>query len=505
MPAPEVATSLGAVRGIAADGTEAFLGIPFAAPPVGPLRFEPPQPAQPWRHVRDALAHGPAPIQPRDELSLQLGLLAEHPQSEDCLTLNVWRPTLPAREPRAVMVWLHGGAFSTGSAAGPAYQGAALARRGDVLVVSLNYRVGALGFLQLGAGRTNLGLLDQLAALRFVEREIAAFGGDPARVTVFGESAGAGSIVALLAMPAARGLFARAIVQSAAPEGQLGAVEAAARAKQLGERLGGEIADLAWLRSLPAARIVTAQSQCAETGPRRIGMFFAPVIDVASLPEWPLRAIAAGSARDVAILVATTADEMRLFQLVPGFGAMPEAALVPFVAAKLSGTSDARRAAAERIALAYEGASALDRFFALETDASLFVPSARLAEAQSRVRRDTWMARFAWRSPVRGGALGACHALDVPFALGTLDSTPALREFSGSGAAAKRVAHAVMDAWSAFARSGDPSCAGTGAWPRYDAERRATLALGDPCGVVFAPDEAKRRLWEEALDSGSSR
>jgi para-nitrobenzyl esterase len=499
MSGPRVATSLGTLRGTARGGVEAFLGIPFAAPPVGALRFEPPQPPASWAGARDAFAHGPAPLQPRDGLSAEIGLLADHAQSEDCLTLNVWRPASPSSEARAVMVWLHGGAFATGTAAGPAYQGEALARRGDVLVVTLNYRVGALGFLHLGAGRTNLGLLDQLAALHFVQREIAAFGGDPARVTVFGESAGAGSIVALLAMPAARGLFARAIVQSAAPAGQLSAEEGAERAKQLGERLGGDASDLAWLRSLPAERIVAAQAQCVENGPRRIGMFFAPVVDGVALPDWPLRAIAAGSARDVALVIGTTADEMRLFQLVPGFAEMPEAALVPAVAAKLAGGREERLAAAQRIVAAYPGASALDRFFALETDASLFVPSARLAAAHARAQRDTWMYRFVWSSPLRGGALGACHALDVPFALGTHGATPALRAFAGGDEAAARVAAATMDAWSAFARSGDPSCASAGAWPRYDAARRATLALGDPCRVVDAPDEARRRLWEAAL------
>jgi para-nitrobenzyl esterase len=519
MGAPSVTTSLGSVRGLARGRVDAFLGIPYAAAPVGALRFERPQPALVWRGVRDAIAHGAAPLQAADGLSLELGLLAEHPQSEDCLTLNVWRPTAPAREPRAVMVWLHGGAFASGTAAGPAYQGAALAERGDVLVVSLNYRVGALGFLLLGAGRTNLGLLDQIAALRFVQREIAAFGGDPARVSVFGESAGAGSIVALLAMPAARGLFARAIVQSAAPAGQLGAQEAAARAQQLGEKLGGDGRDLAWLRSLPAERILDAQRRCTETGPRRIGMFFAPVVDGATLPEWPMRAIAAGAARDVALVIGTTADEMRLFQLAPGFGAMPEAALAPFVASKLPrpGTAgsdrstrergeDPRLAKAQRILGAYPGVSALDRFFALETDASLFVPSARLAEAQARVQRDTWMYRFDWASPLRGGALGACHALDVSFALGTHGDSPALREFSGTGAAATRVAHAVMDAWATFARTGDPAHASVGgAWPRYDATRRATLALGDPCHVVHAPNEATRQLWAESLYAEDSR
>jgi para-nitrobenzyl esterase len=492
MSAARVTTSLGSVRGVALDGVEAFLGIPYAAPPTGALRFEPPQPAAPWRGEREALAHGPAPLQVRDGLSFQLGLLSEHPQSEDCLTLNLWRPLAPAREPRAVMVWLHGGAFASGSAAGPAYQGAALARRGDVIVVTLNYRVGALGFLHLGGARSNLGLQDQIAALRYVQREIGAFGGDPARVTLFGESAGAGSIVALLAMPAAKGLFARAIVQSAAPEGQLSAEEGASRARQLGEKLGGDIADLAWLRSLPSDQILAAQSQCVEPGPRRIGMYFAPVVDGGTLPRWPSQA----RAEPVDLIVGTTADEMRLFQLTPGFGALPEAVLVALVRAGIwhaYGNLEQKTALAREIVAAYSG-SDLDRFLALETDRSLFVPSCEYAWAHAQ-RAPTYFYRFAWNSPLRGGALGACHALDVPFALGTLGDTAPLRAFCGSGEPATRVAHAMMDAWSAFARTGDPSHAGIGEWPRYG-DRRATLEIDDPCRVVSAPNEERRALWQ---------
>jgi para-nitrobenzyl esterase len=200
------------------------------------------------------------------------------------------------------------------------------------------------------------------------------------------------------------------------------------------------------------------------------------------------------------LIVSTTADEMRLFQLVPGFGALPEQALVPFVAGKLAGAKPERVAAAQEIVAAYPGGSATDRFFALETDASLFVPSAQLAAAQAQIRPDSWMCRFTWRSPLRGGALGACHALDVPFALGTHADSPALAAFAGDGAAAARVAHAAMDAWAAFARAGDPAHASLGcAWPRYDEARRATLELGDPCRVVHAPDESRRRLWAAAL------
>jgi para-nitrobenzyl esterase len=493
---PIVETPLGRVRGREQDGVQRFLGIPYAAAPLGALRFAPPTPHPGWGKARDATAFGDAPLQPVDGLSQTLGLLGEHAQSEDCLTLNVFTPAAAARTPRPVLVWLHGGAFQTGTAAGPAYDGAALAARGDVVVVTLNYRVGALGFLHTGApGGSNLGLQDQIAALRFVHEAISAFGGDPGCVTVFGESAGAGSIVCLLAMPSARALFRRAIVQSAAPEGQLSAAEASERARLFCEKLGVGSGDLAALRAVSAEQILAAQAACAEPGPRRIGMFFAPVIDGEMLPEAPLAAIARGAARELELIIGTTADEMLLFTLVPGFGEIPEAVLPQLVATRLPGPTETALARAEALLALYPGRG-IERFFALETDASLFVPSTRLAEAQSRHQPRTFMYRFTWRSPLHGGKLGACHALDVPFALGTF-SLPKLRDFAGTGPDAERVAHAMMDAWVAFARRGDPSHAGIPDWPPYTTPRRATLELGVPCQVVEAPGEERRRAFTQ--------
>ena len=488
---PIVKSSCGQVRGGLSDGVAVFKGVRFAAPPYGVNRFRPPQPVEPWEGVRDALEFGPKSFQVAYPAGVQEAMAELVGQGEDCLTLNIWTPDVQGGR-RPVMVWIPGGMFEAGS--GASYDGSRFARDG-VVCVTINYRVGADGFLYLGDGVANVGLLDQVAALEWVRDDIAAFGGDPARVTVFGESAGAGSIVSLLAMPSARGLFRRAIVQSAAPEGQLSASEAAERTQILVEKLGGARTDLAWLRSLPAEQILAAQAACAEPGPRRIGMFFAPVVDGDVLPQPPLAAIARGAARDVELIIGTTADEMLLFTLVPGFGDIPDAVLPQLVATRLPGPPETALARAEALLRHYQGTGA-ERFFAVETDASLFAPSTRVAEAQSRHQPRTFMYRFTWRSPLHGGRLGACHALDVPFALGTF-ALPKLRDFAGAGPEAERVAHAVMDAWVAFARSGDPSHAGIPAWPPYAPPRRATLELGAACRVVDAPGEARRRAFTE--------
>jgi para-nitrobenzyl esterase len=492
----EIQISLGTLGAVRRGDVVRALGIPFAAPPVGPRRFSPPAPAEPWIGTRAADAFGPAPMQAIDPLSQTLGLLGDHELSEDCLTLNLWAPAETPEAGAPVMVWLHGGAFASGTAAGPVYDGEALCRRGGVVVVTLNYRVGALGFLYGGSNagwEANLGLRDQIAALHFIRREVRAFGGDPEKLTLFGESAGAGSLVALLAMPEARGLFRRAIVQSAAPVGQLEAPEAAERAGVFAKELGGSEPDLEWLRSLPADALVAAQAGCAEPGPRRIGMFFAPVIEGQSLPQAPLAAIAAGAARDVELVIGTTAQEMQLYHLMEIFPEIPEALLPAFVATRIAGPDETRMQRAEALVALYaQGArDAKDHFFALETDASLFVPSTRLAERQAGHQPRTFMYRF---------RLGACHALDVPFVLGNLE-LPKVRDFAGCGADARRLSEALMDAWVAFARCGDPSHPGIGSWPPYAPPRRDTLEFGPEIRCLPAPNEERRAAWDAALEN----
>jgi para-nitrobenzyl esterase len=481
-----------------------FRGIPYAAPPLGPLRFAPPQPAAPWSGVLDATRFGPAAPQRPDALLRRLGLCADGPQAEDCLTLNVWTPGLAGRRP--VLVWIPGGAFASGTSGVPLYDGARLAREGDAVVVTLNYRVGALGFLYLGPGRANFGLLDQLEALRFVARHAEAFGGDPGCITVFGESAGAGSLCALLAMPAARGLFRRAIVQSAAPAGVLRPEEAAERSARLLGKLGLSAGDLEALRRLPVAALLDAQERTSSEGPFAKGMLFMPVVDGETLPRAPLEAAAAGAARDVELLVGTTREEMRLYVLT-GLGERVGDALLPrILAAQLAGEAADPAAAAERLVAGYRRlfaergliAAPADLFYALQTDLALRWPSHLLAARHAAHQPRTYAYLFTWPSPAEGGALRACHALDLPFTFGTL-AAPGMSELAGAGPEAERLSADLRAAWLAFAARGDPSHAGLGAWPPFEAPRFATMELGARCGVLEAPFAAESALWEAAL------
>jgi para-nitrobenzyl esterase len=505
--APVLETDAGAVRGAREGALAVLRGVPFAAPPRGALRFRPPVQPEAWAGVRDATRFGPAAPQLAEPLSQRLGLAPRAPVGEDCLNLNVFTPALDGAR-RPVLVWIHGGAFSTGSGSAAAYDGARLAARGDAVVVTLDYRVGALGFLHAAAlpgfapDCADLGLQDQLAALRWVRAHADRIGGDPARVTVIGESAGAGSICALLAMPAARGLFAGAIALSPAAEGMLDAADAARRAERFLELAGLAPGEAALLAELPLEALLEAQRRFAAAGPWKLDMPFAPVLDGRTLPCLPVEAAAVGAARDVPLVIGTTADEMRLFSLSFDPAAIGEPILRAQLARVLRGAAPDGTPDAERVA---EGLRALraarrepaapgDVLLAAQAELRLRFPAIRLAEAHARHGR-AYMHLFTWRSPLEGGRLGACHALDIPFALGTLDA-PGMRDFAGAGPDAERLAGRCMDAWLAFARSGDPSHPGIGPWPCYDTGRRATMELGARCGVLDAPLEAERRLLE---------
>jgi len=505
-----VETTCGRLEGTYEAGVHIFRGIPFAAPPVGDRRFRPPQPPEPWRGVRSAAKFGDAAPQPEDFLGSLLGLDSS-PTNESCLYLNVWTPR-PDGARRPVMVWIHGGAFVMGTGAREINDGTALALRGDVVVVSLNYRLGSFGFLHVSttdpqtlSTTGNEGILDQVAALEWVQREIGAFGGDPRNVTIFGESAGSISVAVLLSLSRARGLFHRAILQS----GSANLVASRKRAQKVTETLRQHLdrapVSAAQWRGLTADELFAAQLRMMATPSMEFaGLPFLPVIDGEVLPRDPFELIGEGCAADVPVLIGTTSDEMKLFALLdPKAATLDEDAVVHrcernIPGADAQGSSHGRRAVTlYKEARAARGASITpaDLWWAIEADRFMRYPSMRLAELHAAHQVRTYAYLFTWPSPFMGGALGACHALDVPFVFGSCVH-PKIAAFTGAGVDSMRLTHQMQDAWIHFARSGDPNHPGLPPWRPYDRERRATMILGQECHGVDGPLEHERRFWE---------
>ena len=491
-------TRSGPVEGRVSEGVLLFGGIPYAAPPVGPLRFAPPRPHAPWTEVRPARRFGDAALQPPGS-----GLTSSPPRrmSEDCLTLNVTTPALDDGA-RPVLFWIHGGAFRTGQGAIPWYNGASFAKRGDIVTVSINYRLGAFGFSDLSelegeelADSGALGILDQLAALGWVRDNIAAFGGDPSRVTVAGESAGAMSVGTLLGAEAARGLFRGAIAQSGATAHVLPARASRAVARALLDELG--VRDLGGLRALPGNKILDAQ-QAVEERLRDRGriddpdlrraagaMPFQPALGGPTLPKHPLEHVQAGGAAPVALLIGTNAhettlwnpgdvDDARLDELARDFGLDAPGALAAYRAE-------------------HPGASAWELMIALTTDQMFRIPALRLAEAHTAAGGATWMYRFSWESRAFSGRLRSTHALEIPFAFNNLERM-GVDIFLGEGPVPSELAERMHDCWIAFVRDGSPSTPAT-PWDRFDTARRRTLELGDEIGLRDDPLGQTRAVW----------
>jgi para-nitrobenzyl esterase len=480
-----VETRCGTVEGIEKDGVLQFRGIPFAAPPVGDLRWRPPQPAEPWTGVRRADEFGP--IAPQGENRIAFFATAEQPEisEEGCLTLNVFTPALDG-EPRPVMVWIHGGGFTGGSGRNAWYNGSSFAA-GGVVVVTINYRLGALGFLHLGddlPGSGNCGLLDQVAALEWVRDNIAGFGGDPGNVTVFGESAGGMSIGSLLGTPAASGLFHQAVPQS----GAASTVNTLEHAAEVAELTIAKAGGLDALRAAPWERVVEIQGEVAIERQRGVGALpYMPVVDGTVLPRPPLESVRAGTAAPVRLLTGTTREEMALFHYMgPGPHDLDETTVLRRLDRMHAGAGrslyDAYRSELG------ESARPVDVWVAVETDRVFRVPAIRLASAQARHTPDVWMYLFTWASPALDGALRSCHALEIPFVWNTL--TSGSDGFTGTGPEADALAGEMHGVWTAFATSGSPG------WDRYEEERRATRVFGPGAGTVHDPQGALRRLWD---------
>ena len=515
---PEVRTTAGAVRGRPEDGLTVFRGIPFAAPPVGEARFQAPRPAKAWDGTRDAYAFGPPP--PQDAGGLGEGVGPKVPLGDDWLTVNVWTPDPDPAAHRPVMVWIYGGAYKLGHTGSPGYDAHRIARDGDVVVVTLNYRVGIEGFTLIEGAPANRGLLDQVAALEWVRDNITAFGGDPGQVTVFGESAGAGSVASLLAMPAASGLFRRAIAQSVP-----GTYFSEALARDIATAIAAEAGlrpTAADLSAIDPRRLTSAGAAVAEKMLQYVDKWgqaaptvtpFSPVVDGEVLPVTPWAALKAGAARDVELVVGHNRDEFRLFlamgrQLGKITEEQARGALRMFApgapeAGGAGGAGGDSGAAGESGAAGAAGGSGEDRYRAAFPDASpgelfervqtdwLFgMPSLHLAEAQLAGGGRAHVYELTWPAPAMSGAMGACHGLDIPLLFGTFGADLGLLLFAGEVTPeAEALSARFRQSWTAFARTGDPG------WPAYDTEARLVQVLDAQPQVRAYPEES-RRLWE---------
>jgi para-nitrobenzyl esterase len=493
-----VATTAGKIQGTHAMGVYTFRGVPYGATTAGASRFQPPKKPKPWSDIRQATALGPrAPqllsafhgfVPPEVEVMDRNEMM-----SEDCLVLNVWTPTLDHGRKLPVMVWLHGGGYTSGSGGFICYDGIQLARKHDAVVVTVNHRLTALGYLYLAgfgserfAASSNVGNLDIVAALEWVRDNIAAFGGNPGNVTLFGQSGGGGKVSSLMAMPAAHGLFERAIVQSGAAVKGISHDAASQNAERFLARLNLKPSQLDSLQEVPLEQLLKATDP--SSGPP---INFGPVVDGHTLPTDPFDPVAPALSASAPLLIGTVETEVTFFPGQP-LDPIDDATLHTRVQQLLKSSSAAD---VDRVIAAYRagrpGAPNTDLFLIMASDgfrAGVLLEAERKA-AQGKA--SVYQYYFTWRSPVRDGKLRSFHTLEIPF---VFDNVDAARSMTGSGKDRYELAARMSSAWVAFARTGDPNHPGLPKWSPYDNTRRATMIFNDQCKLVDDPHGSEQRL-----------
>lgn len=499
-----VKTKSGNVKGYIKRGVVNYKGIPYASSPIGELRFRPPVPCEKWNNVLDASKFGPTSPQPSTIIGALFG--APREQSEaDCLTLNIWVPASDQGK-RPVMVWIHGGGFFMGS--GADFDCAHLSLRGNVVLVSINYRLGPLGFLYIPGVTANVGLLDQIEALKWVKDNIEAFGGDPDNVTIFGESAGGTSVLTLMVMPAAKGIFHRVIAQSGVCH-PLSYRTLATKEfyERLMVKLGLKAGDIDGLRKIPVKKLIKADPthEAIESGSflSSDNPILGPVIDENTLPEHPISAIHNGRARDVELLIGTNQNEAKLWHaLNPNLSKINDNIMHRRIYTCMNFLGQDGNKAEQMIKTyidAREGiysTSPLDIMDAFITDYIFRIPLIYLAEAQCRHQPHTYMYLFSWKSPVLDGKLGASHLLELPFVFGLLSDSE-IGVFPRENDETQAISHKMMDSWSTFARTGNPNHNGIPEWDPYEPKKRATMLIAKEFKVVDAPFDEERAAWDQ--------
>lgn len=490
-------TEAGDVAGYAQGDLFIFKGIPYAKAE----RFMPPQASDKWEGVRSSRAYGPTCPQgvrggwQSDEHAFAFDWDDGYP-GEDCLRANIWTPGLNDGRKRPVMVWLHGGGYAAGSGQElPSYDGANLARKGDVVVVTLNHRLNVLGFLDLSgfgekyAASGNAGLLDLVAALKWVNRNIAAFGGDPANVTIFGQSGGGGKVSTLLATPAAAGLFHKAVVQSGSMlrtmEQKYSQRIGAAAVRELGLRPS----EIDKLKTIPYEQLLAAGEKAvarvkAEAEQEGISTFifgWAPTVDGEVLPAQPFDPQAPAQSKDIPLMIGTTLHEFTMSTYVPFFRTISEEQAVEFLRKKYGDRTDEFVAAFRKAYPDYQPKDLADVDFVFRPGA---VEQARIKTAQQGA--PVYMYLFGWESPVMDGMLRSTHCMEIPF---VFDNTLRHASMTGGGREAQALADRMSRAWINFARTGNPNADGLPAWEPYTPDNGATMYFDNDCRILHNHDK----------------
>jgi para-nitrobenzyl esterase len=507
-------TSFGKIRGVDNNGIKIFKGIPYGASTTGSNRFMPPAEPADWSDVRDALVYGhsapqrdpAAPPPPAGALTISGENLPA--EGEDCLVLNIWTPAVGfavnGGPKRPVMFWCHGGGFATGSGSSPDNDGTNLARRGDVVVVTINHRLNVLGFANLSefsadfADSGDVGMLDIVQALKWVRSNISQFGGDPNTVTIFGQSGGGRKVQTLLAMPSAKGLFHRAIIESGAAVKVVDRDVAVRNSEQLLAKLGIDTKNVRALQKLPVEKIMAAYFVVVKENPRvdpSLGGF-SPTMDGKILPQHPFYPSASPVSADVPVMIGCTRTEMTLFSLNdPAAFSLNDAEMRKRINDVLG---DHASAIIELYRKLNPGASPSDIYFLIASDYRYGAPTMIAAQRRAALgKASVYLYYFTWETPVQGGRLKSPHTMEIPFAF---DNVKISARMTGGGADAMALADKVSDAWIAFARTGDPNTPKLPQWPAFDAKDRATMVINNLSKVVHDPLREQRLAMFRAMN-----